>query len=274
MARAGRTLETALELDPDHPLTQTALGTVRLYRDWDWEGAAQAFDRAIELDPGNKWAHMVYSELRSITGELEEAVVHAEQLRALDPAATNPSFLDLGRIYELLGEEERAVAAWEAQIELSPHYYDAHRHMGNYLCRTGGVAEGVVELERAIALSPDDPLVLADLGHCFGTSGRREDAQRVLRELDARAAEAYVSPMAQALVYTGIGEREAALRMLERAYELRSMLVLTIGVDPRYDPLRADARFADLVRRIGLPQAQARATARATSRGRRASRPT
>lgn len=273
MARAGATLENALELDPDHAMTQTALGTVRLYRDWDWGGAERALDRAIQLDPGSKWAHVVYSELLSFAGRLEDALVHAERLRALDPAATNPSFIDLGRIYELLGDEKRAVDAWQAQMELSPNYYDAHRHMGTYLCRKGQVAEGVAELQRATVLSPGDPLVVADLGYCYATSGMREEAQRLLRELDEQAAEAYVSPMSQALVYTGLGERESALQMLERAYELRSMLVLTIAVDPRYDPLRSDPRFQDLARRIGFPQARPPAGVSVTAPGASRARP-
>ncbi len=255
MAEASETLQRALELDPDHELTQMALGTLYLYKDWDWTNAQRALDRAITRNPGMGWAHLVYAELLSFLGRWEEAIAHAERLHELDPLATSPGWMDLGRMYELNGEDEQAVATWMRKLELAPNYYDPHRHLGNYYCRVGRLEEAFAELQRARHLSLDDPFVAADLGHCYATSGRLEDAKGILAELDELAAEAYVSPMSRALILIGLGAHDEAFRWLEKAYELRALLLLTINVDPRYDALRSDPRFDDLVRRVGFPEA-------------------
>ncbi len=257
MAAASESIEKALELDPDHYLTQTALATLLLYGDWDWTGAERAFERAIARNPGSVMTNMIYAELLSFLGRWDEAIAHAERLRELEPLALNPGVMDLGRLYELHGDDEQAVATWLAKIELAPNYHDSHRHLGNYYCKHGRTEEALAELRLATQLLPDDGLTLADLGHCYAISGKRDEADAILAELDELSAEGYVSPMSRALILTGLGSHDEAFRWLEEAYELRALLTLSIRVDPRYLPLQSDPRFDDLVGRIGFPPPEA-----------------
>ncbi len=121
-----------------------------------------------------------------------------------------------------------------------------------YYCGKGETEEAFRELERALELSGGDPYVVADLGYCYAMSGRPEAARALLAQLDR--TEGYVSPLTRALIHVGLGSQDEALRWLENGYEQRAYFMLTINVDPRYDPLRSDPRFQDLRRRIGFPE--------------------
>ncbi len=166
--------------------------------------------------------------------------------------SVNPSWMDLGRLYVVAGDEESALAIWTAKMELAPSYYDPHRHLGNYYCEKGETEEAFRELERALELSGGDPYVVADLGYCYATSGRPEAARALLAQLDR--TEGYVSPLTRALIHVGLGSRDEALRWLEIGYEQRAYMMFTINVDPRYELVRPDPRFQDLLRRIGFPE--------------------
>jgi hypothetical protein len=162
--------------------------------------------------------------------------------------------MDLGRLYELAGDEQSALATWTAKMELAPSYYDPHRHLGNYYCGKGEAEKAFHELERALELAGGDPYVAADLGYCYATLGRPQDARSLLAQLDR--SEDYVSPISRALIHVGLGNREDALQWLENGYDQRTFLIPTLNVDPRFEPLRSDPRFDDLLRRIGFPESR------------------
>jgi tetratricopeptide (TPR) repeat protein len=115
----------------------------------------------------------------------------------------------------------------------------------------GAHAEGIAEYQKARGLN-DDPLVTGLLGHAYAVSGRREDALRILDELNDLAQRRYVSAYTFALVYAGLNDRDQAFRWLEKSFRDRSSEIAYFKVDPLLDSLRPDPRFADLVRRVGL----------------------
>jgi serine/threonine-protein kinase len=115
------------------------------------------------------------------------------------------------------------------------------------------VDEGVALLEEARRISHDDPLVVGDLGWCHATSGRAKEARALLAELQTRAATEWVSPIALARIHVGLGENEQALNELERAHRQRAYRIEELGLDRRWDPIRGELRFRELVRKVGLP---------------------
>ena len=107
-------------------------------------------------------------------------------------------------------------------------------------------------IEEARRISHDDPLIVGDLGWCFATAGRTEDARAMLADLGVRTATEWVSPVALARIHIGLGENDEALAELERAYETRAYRIVTLDVETRWDPIRAEPRFRDLRQKVGL----------------------
>ena len=114
--------------------------------------------------------------------------------------------------------------------------------------------DAIRELEMTISYGGPASIYLAALGHAYTVAGQRDKALAVLDDLQTRAKSRCISPLDIATVYLGLGETDATFAWLERAYETRASALLYLAVDPRYDAVRSDPRFGDLVRRIGLPE--------------------
>ncbi len=253
MAKSRAFARKALELDERLPEAHVALAITQYLGDWDWEGAEQSLLRALELNPGYARAHFLYAVELAYLGRIDEAMAHAERTAELSPREVRfPKETDLGRLYELAGRPNEAMLAWQAVLELDPANTHAHRHMGNSHCQKRDYEMGIELLERARNLAPRDAIVAADLAYCYAVSGSREQALEIVRALEAFSEQTYVSPMTIALVRLGLGENEVALDWLERAYEVRALRTPSIGLDPRFEPLRSHPRFQDLLRRVGL----------------------
>jgi tetratricopeptide (TPR) repeat protein len=112
--------------------------------------------------------------------------------------------------------------------------------------------EAIAEFQKALELTNGSPYVLGALGHAYAVSGNREKACQVLGDLRDLSKRRYVAPFASALIYTGLGDNERTFEWLEKAFEDRSWEMLRLKIDPRFDAQRADQRFANLLRRMGL----------------------
>ncbi len=220
--------------------------------EWDWDRGAESLERAIALDPSNTWAYWLYGMLLTYQGRFDEAIEQMRLAQRLDPVATAPIIEDLGSVYSLKGDLESAAKAWQEALELSPHDYNIHRNLGNYLCRTGDFEGGLRELEQAVSVDHDEERGMADLAYCHALAGNREKAEEYLRKLEERAEQRYVDPVHLALVHLGLGERDRTLELLERAYEIHAQLLCEVPADPRYAGLHADPRYEALLRGIGL----------------------
>jgi tetratricopeptide (TPR) repeat protein len=110
--------------------------------------------------------------------------------------------------------------------------------------------EGIAEIEKELMAFPNSTGTLAELGYAYALEGRKDEAQRVLDQLNERSKQKYVSAVSRAIIYAGLGEKDKAFEWLEKAYEERS--IGAVKVNPIYDPLHSDPRFADLLRRMNL----------------------
>ncbi len=243
----------AIELDENLPEAQTALGLVNVFREWDWDEAERRIEHAIEINPSFEFGHRARAVVTSFQGKLDDALRAIERARELDPL--NPMVASLaGLIHGWRGDTETAMAMWREATELDAAHPLGLQFLGLALCRRGEVDEGLATLRKARETSQDDPLVVGDLGYCYAISGRAEEARALLQELEARSADQWVSPVSLARIHVGLGERDAALTQLERAYEVRAYRILEIRIDDRWDPIRDTPRFQDLLRRVGFPE--------------------
>ncbi len=118
----------------------------------------------------------------------------------------------------------------------------------------GMYREAIEEFQKYLTLSDRDPDALMRLGHVYAVSGNKEQALRLLHELENPPKGRYVSPSYLAVLHAALGDKDRAFNWLGRAMDERTSWLLVVGVDPAFDPLRADSRFQDVLRRIDLPQ--------------------
>lgn len=258
MTRSRRLAEQALALDPELAEAHVSAGLVEWF-DWDWVAAERSLKRGLELNPSYVFGHQAYAASLAYQGRLDEALEQVLLAEQLDPLGVNPAReATLGWIYWLRGEHQNAVVAFQSDLELEPSDPITHEHLGVAYCEAGQFEPGIAALEHATELSPNDALITGDLAHCYARAGRRGEARELAKDLERRAELSYISPMAIAIIYVGLDDREAAFAWLERGFELRAISLPYIAMDFRWYPLADDPRYAPLVERMNLPLQAAR----------------
>jgi len=249
--KAKAAAQKALEVDDTLADAHAELGFIIFWYDWDWNAAENQFKRALELDPNNADAHLFYAHLRSNTGRHAEALAEAKRARELDPV--NLRTISLEGLYLIQARRpDEALASLQKAFQLDPNYYSAHQYAAVAYIEKGMFAEAAVEARKARELSGENNRPLAILGYALAQSGKPAEARAVLNELLRISKERYVSLLDVATIYAGLGEREAALVWLERAFQQRDVRLVFLKVDPKWDNLRADPHFQDLMRRVGF----------------------
>jgi TolB-like protein/DNA-binding winged helix-turn-helix (wHTH) protein/Flp pilus assembly protein TadD len=240
----------ALQLDDTLSEAHVSAGRIKAYYDWDWAGAEREFKRAAELDPNSANARGEYGGYLATVGRGDEAVAEAKRARELDPLSLPVNF---GVAWALISARRYDEAIEEAQ-KVSETFPQAHYWMGLAYVGEGRYEEAISEFEQRLSLSRDDTLTKAHLGYAYGALGRRGQAEKVLAELQELFKQRQVSPYHIAIIYAGLGERDQAFAWLEDAMREHSRPLWGLKVNPVWDNLRPDPRFADLLRRAGLPQ--------------------
>jgi TolB-like protein/DNA-binding winged helix-turn-helix (wHTH) protein/Tfp pilus assembly protein PilF len=248
---AKAAVSKALSLDKSLAEAHTSLAFVSLYYDRDWARAEREFRRAIELNPNYSNAHHWYAEFLSLSGRHEQAIAESERARELDPLS-NIINTWVGSRYFFARQYDRAIEQYRNAIEMDPKFVPAHLVLGQAYEQKGMLQEAVAELERAVGLSGGSPVYLASLAHARGVAGRRDEARKLLEALKEIASRRFVSAYDLALVHMGLGEEADALALLGQAVEERAPRAAFLGVEPRFDGLRANARFKQLISRVGL----------------------
>jgi eukaryotic-like serine/threonine-protein kinase len=251
--KAKAAAERALELDETLAEAHTALAYVLLNYYWDFPEANREFQRAIALNPNYATAHQWYGNgyLLAIMGRFDEAIAEGKRALELDPLSLIVNS-DLGQDYYFARQFDKAIEQLRKNVEIDPSFYMAHANLGMAYEAKGSFQEALAEYKRARELS-DDPMLLARLGHALAASGQRAQALETLDQLSEISKRRYVAAYSFTIIYAGLSEKEQALQWLERSYQDREPKLTRLKVDPLLDPLRSDPRFADLVRRVGLP---------------------
>jgi TolB-like protein/Flp pilus assembly protein TadD len=239
----------ALELDDHLAETHVALGRIKHDYEWDWAGAEKAFRQAIKLSPHLASAHNFYALYLCALGRAE-ALDEVGRAEKLDPRSLLPLTY---RAIILYGQRryEEALGVLRRVLETDPAYYSAHWILGMVYEQVGAYDKAITILEQT-GTAAKQPHILSNLGRSYALAGRRAEAEQALAELESQAARQYISPLAFVLIHAGLGELDRAFEWLERAYQARDPKLPYVKVHPRWDSLRRDPRFADLLRRIGL----------------------
>ena len=240
----------ARELDDTLAEAHLALASDKL-REWDWVGAEKEYRRAIELNAGFATAHQRYSFYLISTGRTEESLVEIKRAQLLDPVSL-PINTSWGWRLHFARRYDEAIAQYRKTLEMDPNFAQARLRLGEAYEQKGMYQQALAEFQKARQLD-DLPEVSAGLGHALAKSGRRGQAEKELDQLKELSKRSYVSPYHVALIYTGLGDKDRAFEWLWKACEDGSnVLTARIKLEPRFDSLRSDPRFLDLLRHIGL----------------------
>jgi TolB-like protein/DNA-binding winged helix-turn-helix (wHTH) protein/Tfp pilus assembly protein PilF len=253
MPRAKAAALKALELDETLAEAHTSLGFLNYVSDWDFPGAEHHFKRAIILDPNYVTAHHWYALFLGVMGRFDESIDQARLALTLDPSSPIIN-TDLGLIFTYARQPDRAIEQLKKTIDREPSFIVAHWRLGRAYAQKGMYPEALAELQKTITATGRKPYYVSLVGYIEGLSGNRQEALKILKELKGLPRSRESIPALIATVHIGLGNRDEAFAYLDKAYQGRFTALLGIKVDSMFDPLRADPRFPDLERRVGLVQ--------------------
>ena len=241
----------AVELDSSLAEAHVALARIATVFEWDWGVAEREYRRAIELNPNFVPAHHFYSHYLVLMNRFEASLAEGQRALALDPLDVGINF-HLGWNYRQVRQYDQAEAQLKKTLGMNPNHTGARSVLGFVYVQQGRYQEGIAALQKALEQGGRD--VRGNLAMAYALAGQRDEAQKLLKQLQAEAWHKYVSPYNIAKIYLGLGEKEQAFIWLEKAIVERDGNLADPGlnVDVIFDGLHADPRFADLLRRMGL----------------------
>jgi TolB-like protein/DNA-binding winged helix-turn-helix (wHTH) protein/Flp pilus assembly protein TadD len=238
----------ALELDESLPEAHNTLAAIKLFLDWDWEGADWEAQRAIALNPSFAEAHHLRCYILQASGHLDEAIEEARKAIELDPRARP---WGLGQALILARRYDAALEELKARSVAYPSDADLRWFLGTAYQLSGNETDAVVEWTKAQDLSGEERWA-AEAKRAMNQGGYRAVLDLQLVEVQREASRKYVSPLRIAAAYAELGDKEQALRYLEIGYEHRTPELVWVHLEPVYDFLHSDPRFQALVKKIGL----------------------
>jgi len=243
---------SAVMLDGNSVEAHTSLAHVKSTQDWDWSGAEREFQRAISLNARYPTAHHWYA-MSCLTpmGRLDEALDQMLLAQSLDPVSSI-IVRDLAVIHFYRRDFDAALDQCDHTIELNPHFSLAYFTLGLIQEQRSDFDESAAAFQRAVALSPQTPRMHSALARTYALSGKRKQAVGILRKLEELARTRYVSPFEFAVIEFALEQVDVGFTWLNKAAQDRAFELLTIKVDPRFDALKADHRFASVTRQMGL----------------------
>jgi len=248
--RAAQSAARALELDDSRAESHASLGLVRYWYDWDWQGAEEEFQRAIDLNPSYANAHLWYGGFLRSMGRLDEAEAETSRARELDPLSLLVNMNAAGPLF-FRRRFDRAIEHLRAILEREPKFLPALFNLGHVYLQAGMHGEAVAIFERAVQLS-NSRQGLPALAHAYALAGRIQEARQILSRLHSDYNGRYLASPLLAQIHLGLGERDQAIHLLEKSVEERSYWMVFLKMDPVYDSIRSDPRFNRLLERVGF----------------------
>jgi TolB-like protein/Tfp pilus assembly protein PilF len=241
----------ALEIDPDLPEAHTVAGMIAATYDWDWVKAEREFKRSLELDPNLAITHYRYAWVYlSPMGRHDEAIAEMKRAMELEPLSLVQG-ANFAAVYLYARQFDKALDQAKKTYDLDPNMVTGQNWMCHSYDVNGMYAESLAISEK---VTQSNRSLLAGLGYAYAKSGRRQEAEAVLKQWKEIEKTKYVSNYWIAIVHAALGENDAAFAELEKAYREHDWFLQRLKTDPFMDPLRGDPRFKDLVRRLGLPE--------------------
>ena len=242
----------ALQVDPTLAEPHATLAMVSFAFDWDWKTAEQEFKRALDLNPNYPDAHQMYSYYLAAMKRFDESLAQMQRANDLDPASLS-KVAGIGEILNYMGRTDEAKEQYEKCLEMDPNSGFANWSLGNVYLHKRMYDQAITQYKKAIPLSgtsPDEPSTLA---YAYAKSGKRKQALETIEQLIKTSESHYVSWTLIAATYAALDDHDEAFKSLNKAIEQRDGVLPFINIDPLFDDLRSDSRYAEILKRVGLP---------------------
>ena len=240
----------ALAIDDALGEAHFALAVVKTWYDWNWPVGEGEFKRAIELNPEFAESHYLYALLLDATGRFDEAISEAKRSREVDPLSTHYR-ADVGQILYHARRYGEAIEEYRKGLDQGADSIYEHLGLGEVYVKQGRYDEAIAEMVKARPLVKS-PRQLARIGAVYAAAGKRDEAIRILEEVKGLTGERYDLGIYIAAIYAALGNKDQAFAWLDNAYEAHNFELVELKVNPKFDTLRSDSRFADLLGRMHL----------------------
>ncbi len=246
----------ALQLDDTLAEAHAALAYAAFF-DWDWPSAEREFKRAIELNPNSALSHSRYAVYLETRGRFNESMAEAQRAQELDPLS--PEIVSgLGLVYLSTRRYDESIAQFQKALDLHPNAPVIRASLAWAYAMKRMYPQALAEFDKIAdqdkAVAAENQFVASGLGWVYAVSGRRADALKIAKEFRHLSSHAYVDFYLFAGIYAGLADKDEAFRLLEKGYGEHSASMLYLAVDSFWYGIRSDPRYADLLRRMGLPQ--------------------
>ena len=225
---------------------------IKYQYEWDFSGAESEYRKSIELAPNYSTAHQWYAIELAGLGRMDEAIREITRAQEIDPTSLIAN-VNAGWIFYHARQYDRAIEQMRKSLEMDPNIARGHWAISEPLEQEHRYDEAIAELQKARQLD-ETPIMLALLGHVYAVSGKRDEARKILERLKELSKDTYVDPYFMAEIHTALGERDQAFAELENAYNQRSSWLVWLKVEPKFDALRSDPRYGELLKRVGFQQ--------------------
>jgi tetratricopeptide (TPR) repeat protein len=252
MTKAKAAANKALEIDDRLAEAHSSFSSILFWYDWDWATAEKHIKRALELNPNNADAQFFYEYIHSNAGRHAEALAEAKRAGELDQLSLVINALE-GQFLLHAGQPDEALAKLQKTFDLDSNFPVAHLVAASVYIEKGMYVEAVAAARKVRELNVTTSQPIAFLCYALVRLGKQAEARDELERLLKLSKERYVSPYTIALIYNGLNDPDEAIAWLERGFEKRDPRMTFLKAEPKWNNLRDDPRFQDLVRRVGLP---------------------
>ena len=249
--KATEAAESALKIDDDLAEAHASLAYIKRTYHWDWKGSEIEYNRAFELNANLIDARWLYALYLSAVGRLDEAVQEAEKALELDPVSHNAN-LTLARVFYYSRRYDEAITQSKILLEMDPNFSGGHSIIANVYEQLGRYDDAIERYVLSGSLTGSNVEFFWDSHQTFAVKDWTEYWQDVLEWVESNPEAEYIPSIAKAVLYTRLGQNEKALDQLELALKKREGELVYINVNPRFDNLRSDPRFTDILKKMGL----------------------
>jgi tetratricopeptide (TPR) repeat protein len=249
--KAIEAAQKAIELDNSLAEAHCALGYAIYEFNWDWIGAEESFKKGLKINPGYSFGHASYAHCLLMLGRFDDAMREIKLARELDPLGliTNAN---VGYAYFLSRKYDAALKEYNKALVIDPNFYPLLGYIAEVYEQKEMLHQALETMQLAYNKSEMNPKLLAELGHIYALSGNKMEALTILDQLKEKSKSEFISASHFAMVYLGLNDKEQIFQWLKKSYEEKAPFMCYLKVDPRFDKIRSDERFLELMKNVGL----------------------